>query len=485
MPKTLTDTEIRHRLTRLRNLERLHAEDQETKAQLRAENAELRAENAELKRCFTELFEAQAARIEELETMVFGRRPGGGAAALRKPKHKPKQSRTADSYRRPPPKDEEITSEKHYTVSTCSRCGGELTDIETYVRYVVDIVLAAFSDVPLKTAEKHTVERGWCRKCGHYSSARDLRGPEAALGPNVRLLVTYLAAIQGLTLGQIQMLLQDMYDFAIADGEIVAILDAERKTRLPAYEQLKQTIRAGPAHFDETRLPIQSEQNAGYAFAMVGADGTAAEHDVVFHLADSRGKGHAETLAGDSFASVGITDRYSAYKHLFVLHQICWAHLHRTGRDLSRLECLGEATRHRVAQWYAAFGGVYAALRQYHAEPFDEARRQAQAAALLRQVEVLCQPDGRDPKKLADLKLGMLEYKDSLFVCLTTPGVPPDNNKAERVIRKLVLKRVRSFGAKTKKGAQTLEVLLSVCWSLWQRDRRNFFVNLKAAGQAA
>ena len=68
----------------------------------------------------------------------------------------------------------------------------------------------------------------------------------------------------------------------------------------------------------------------------------------------------------------------------------------------------------------------------------------------------------------------MLEYQDCLFLCLTIDGIPADNNKAERALRKLVIKRKKSFGVKTMKGARTMEVLLSVCYSLYNKDKDNF-----------
>lgn len=74
----LSQTEITKRLTRLTNLERLHAEDQITKANLRAEVKALRNTLAETIASFETLLETQAARITELETMVYGRKPKGG-----------------------------------------------------------------------------------------------------------------------------------------------------------------------------------------------------------------------------------------------------------------------------------------------------------------------------------------------------------------------------------------------------------------------
>ena len=225
---------------------------------------------------------------------------------------------------------------------------------------------------------------------------------------------------------------------------------------------------------DETSCPIQSEQGSGYAHVMV----SAVSNDVVFKLADSRGKGNSQKLVGSDYAQVGITDRYGAYKHLFELHQICWAHLHRNARDITHLECLSEAKLAHVKKFYEELSVVYASIRQYQEEPFNEVRRQKQARALLEQVKQLCMPHKLDPKKLVDLKAGILEYQDCLFLCLTIDGIPADNNKAERALRKLVIKRKKSFGVKTLKGARTMEVLRSVCQSLYNQDQNNFLPEL-------
>jgi transposase len=226
---------------------------------------------------------------------------------------------------------------------------------------------------------------------------------------------------------------------------------------------------------DESHYPIQSEQGAGYAWSI----SSTTSSDVVFKLADSRGKGNAENLLGANYQGVGITDRYSAYKCLFVAgsHQICWAHLQRNAKDLTHLECLNKSKQKHVKQFYQHLAEVYSTIRAYQAEPFDVRTRQTQTSQLLEQTRRLCQPSPLDPKKLTNLKAGMLEYQDCLFVCLSVDCIPADNNRAERDIRKLVMKRKNSLGVKTTKGARTLEVLLSVAWSYYNRDRDNFFAN--------
>lgn len=483
MGHKLSDQEIRRRLQEGRNYKRLYYELKEKYDRV---TTDLRSENEQLRQRLAEqaaIIESQAARIEQLEAMVFGRRPKGGfpPTAPATPTT-PKLTRSAQSYRRPIPDDEAVTAETYHGVTDCQRCGGRLTDRQQCVRYVEDIILPSLANTPRKTVEKQTIERGWCPRCGHYSSAMDLRGQLVSLGPQVRLLITYLDTIQGLTYGQIQSLLSDLYDLTITDGEIATVLCRQRQDLLPVYQELATHVRAGPSHFDETRYRIQSERGNGYTWVMAGAN----DDTVIFRCSDSRGKGTAKDLIGDTFEQIGITDRYSAYKHLFAAgkHQICWAHLERNARDLTRLECLAPKTAQHVVAFYRRLSALYALVRHYHDTPFDPVDRQRQATDLLGHTIALCQPHRLDPKGLTDLKAGIRDYQDSLFVCLTIPGVPPDNNKAERHIRKLVLKRARSFGVKTKKGAQVLEVLMSVCWSLWYRDRSHFFQNLQQATQS-
>jgi hypothetical protein len=473
MPK-LSEEQIKQKLIEGRNYKRLYFELKDKYDDLKAENKQLRQELVDQRQYFESIIETQAAQISELQTIVFGRKKRSRSGGSHKPTGKP---RDVASYRRPKPDEDEATSEEHHSIDACHHCGGPLADKETYTRYIEDIILAALSAATqFKTVEKRTIERGYCTRCGKYSSATDLRGQEVSLGPNVRTLVCYLVTLRDHSYEQVINLLWDLYRFKLTDGEITAILAARRLALLPTYEELKASIRAGPAvHMDESRWRIQSEK-AGYAWSMSSTTST----DVIFKLAESRGMGNAKELLGDNFRGIGITDRYPGYKHLFALHQICWAHLQRTAKDLTHLECLSKTKQKHVTKFYQSLASTYAAIRAYQDEPFDEVKRREQADQLLEQTKQLCQPHKLDPKKLADLKAGILEYQDCLFVCLTVDGIPADNNRAERDIKQLVMKRRKSLGSKTTKGARTLEVLLSICVSLYNRDRDSFFPNFHA-----
>ncbi len=317
-----------------------------------------------------------------------------------------------------------------------------------------------------KTITKLIIERGYCSKCGVWSAAKDLRGAIVTLGQNVKLLVCYLVTILDCSYEQVKTLTTDLYDLTLSDGEITAILHEQSIAWLPEYERLKEEVRAGPgAHVDETTWPIQAFAKHTYAWVMSGVTSLAR----VYKLATSRGKGHAVDLLGKDYQGVRITDCFPGYTLLSGVHQICWAHLYRKIHDLLENKNLPEDKRLYVRQWHEQFSAVYEQLRAYLAEPFNQQQREQQTVLLCHRIHELRQPDVHDPKKLADLKNLLTEYDHALFTCTAFAGIPCDNNRAERDLLCLVIKRKKSFGSRTEAGARALEILLSVCWSTWYR----------------
>ena len=93
----------------------------------------------------------------------------------------------------------------------------------------------------------------------------------------------------------------------------------------------------------------------------------------------------------------------------------------------------------------------------------------------MKRFVLLAQPKDSDPKHLQRIKKTLLEKKDNYFVCMEIEGIPMDNNKAERSLRPLVIKRKISFGSKSGRGADNLAILFSVMMSLWWKHPTNFF----------
>lgn len=466
----LSVAEIRHRLQTLRNYQHLHAEQKARIARLEAQVHQLREDNTTLR----QQNETLLIRLGELEEKIFGKQrdtdSGAGQSSSQRQNEGKKQPRKSSSYQRSVP-TEPPTETKHVPVTACAHCGGQLTQIEDVVRYVEDIILPQLVGKTTKTITKLIIERGYCVKCGVWTAAKDLRGAVVQLGVNVKLLVCYLVTILDCSYEQVKTLTTDLYGLTLSDGEIVSILHEQSLRWLPEYDRLKREVRAGPgAHVDETTWPIQAFAKHTYAWVMSALNSPIR----IYKLATSRGKGHALDLLGDIPETfVRITDCFPGYKHLSGLHQICWAHLVRKIRDLVENKNLPEDKQPAVQQWYEEFAVVYEQLRLYLTQPFNAEQRARQTRRLRTHIHRLRQPDRHDPKKLRDLKVLLTEYDHALFTCMAFSGIPCDNNRAERDLRCLVIKRKKSFGSRTEAGARALEILLSVCWSTWHMHRGN------------
>lgn len=451
---------------------------------LKTTNLRLRARIAEQDTLIAEqqrTIETLKVQVAELQTIVFGRkrRPPTGhyVPELSKLAATP---RDKDSYRRPLPPAHAITNERTVSLPGTCTCGGQFTTVTQHARYEEDIPLPDLTlEYQAHLVTKLVVERGVCEQCGQTVAGKDLGGQTVTLGPNIRLLICHLVSTVGLSYAQVIHLCQSLYGISVSDGEIANTLAAKHQAWLPAYTRLQADIRSSPSvNVDETSWPIQAINRQGYGWVLAASDSTKS----CFVLANSRGARHAQKLLKD-YTGIRITDDYAVYRSLpHGQQQLCWAHLYRAIRDLRYNENLPKEQLPYVSWWYGQFASVYEDLRLHLSEPYDDVVRDTQADELWQRVQVLCARHSGDPAKLTNLK-GQLTRagRDKLLVCLLA-NTPCDNNRAERDLRPLVLKRKRSFGSKTEKGAQALATVLSICTTTWRSNPTGYFKQLALLG---
>lgn len=341
--RALSKEEVKKRLIRLRNLEYLHEAQRFKIWHLRDENREFRKEIKTLKLVVSEqqkTIDDLKLQIEELRTMVFGRKrkKDDGNDGLAPPEEK--TSRTSDSYKRPEPLEKEVTETKLHSLHACS-CGAELTPQQTVVFYEEDIPVPA-----KKVIRKHVVEKGYCLQCRHWKTAIPLPYHKVILGRNVQKYVCYLSLMCRLSFTQIQNILEDAYNFKVSQGEISKILEREAVHVRPLFEQLKASIRGEPGvHLDETGWKLLQGGDTTYAWVMSGAQ----SRESIFLAGESRGKGNVEKLLGEDFDGFVVSDDYGAYRKL-KKHQLCWAHLLRKFRDMAYSGEIPETSKGNNAQ---------------------------------------------------------------------------------------------------------------------------------------
>ena len=473
----LSQQDINQRLIKLRNYERLYPElkakyqDSQQEIKLLKQRVALLEEEINTQKSINQKLQLQ---VEELRTMVFGKKKSnkpdddlddssskGGSS----------QSRHASSFRRKLPEESEIMLTTPHQITHCPTCSTPLTRVKDVIRYVEDMLLPQGMVNVFKRVEKLIITTGYCPACKTRVSAIPIPKQSVSLGSNVRRFVAYADTILRLTYEQTRSFLKDMVHLSISDGEISNILAEQARLLRPEQERLKELIRGQPgAHYDETSWRVRDGTQGNYAWVMTGTQ-TA---DAIFRLGMSRGKGNAEQLkAGSSRTQIGITDDYGAYRTLFVLHQLCWAHPHRKLRDLAQSETLDEEVRVHCRTIYQQFAALYGDIR--HALTIPLTDRANLRHRFKERLHTIAEPHSSDPAKLLAIKNGLQRNADAYLTCLSHDGIPPDNNKAERALRHLVLKRKNSYGSKTQAGADTTSILASTLLSAWWRRPDNFF----------
>lgn len=427
--------------------------------------------------------------VDELRRMIFGRKKTkddsgkdkkdssdtNTASQSETAKKRKPADRSKDSYRRAVPEDQAVTDIIDHPLSHCPDCGTLLTKLKQVIRYAEDLATLTELSKLLKKIEKHIIGTGYCPKCKRRKTAQTISPQVSVLGENIKQFVSYLSIVMRLSFEQIRCFLADTSDFHLSGGEITACLDEQANKLIPEKNRLLQKIRGAPGgHYDETGWNTRGGQG-NYAWIKRATEGT----ETVFLMGRSRGKGVALELQGEVDNQVGISDDYGAYTNMFKKHQLCMAHPNRKLRDLTESKTLSAAALPACNTSYQLFRSLYSDLEQTLSTEYNEKLWLKKRDEYLVRMREIAIASDNDPQKLKEIKIGLNRNAEKYFTCLTQPGIPADNNKAERGLRHIVLKRKISYGSKSQKGADTMGILCSALLSAWWNKPKNFFAVYK------
>lgn len=442
----------------------------------------LRAENAELRRSMAEVQAQLAAalvRIAELEAQLTGRhdppafvkpsRPQAPGEA--RPRKKRAQEHNTSRTRSQP------TRIERHALAHCPECAYHLTgESLDYRREVIELP----PPQPVEVIEHQVVKR-WCPHCEQWRRPQlDLTGQvlgQGRIGVRVAALVAYLRTTLRLPVRQVQSYLATLHGLQLSVGEIVELAHAVRAQLQGQADALLAQVRQQPVvHQDETGWR-ENGQN-GYIW-VTASDGPAAVR--YYEYAASRGHQVALRLLGRGFRGVLVSDFYAAYNLIPGLHQRCWVHLLRDLHELKE----AHAARADVLQWTQQVRQVYDDAQRWLA-----AHPAATAAERRQEYEALYQRAWRLGQQYAfegahpcwALAKRLLRHQEELFLFVLVPGLPADNNLAERSLRPVVIMRKISGGTRSEAGSQTRLTLASLLGT-WQARQLNPFTECLAALQ--
>ena len=303
-----------------------------------------------------------------------------------------------------------------------------------------------------------------CPCCGEVNHAAIPEGLRAhSAGPRLSATLGYLAGSHGMSKRGLEEVAEAVFDAPLALGT-VANLEAQMSAALAGAhrEALDAVAQASVKNVDETGWKERGKKR----WLWVAATGTLA----AFIISPWRNLKALLRLLGSEFVGILCSDRWQAYDEWPLMRrQVCWAHLKRNWEKVvergGKAKAVGQAClevhRQVFELWHLYRGGGMSY------QQLDE----AMAPLMLALHEVLRTGGRSRDRKLARHCARVLEVSPALWAFLVCADVEPTNNHAERMLRRAVLWRRRSFGSQSADGCRFVERMLTVVQSLRLQKR--------------
>lgn len=413
---------------------------------LRREVEKLRLENEDLKK-----------RSDEKARKTADKKPDSLKASARRGLPPHRWGRKPGHVGVTRPKPAQVNQEVVQEMSVCPDCRHALGPVVGREEHVQEDI------VPARVVATRFVHcRYWCPGCKALVTAPPAPDeiPHSYLGPQTLATMVWLKYHVVVPGNKIVALFKDLMGLTVSEGAVAQALQ-----RLALYLGVEADVvlaalkKAPVKHVDETGWKI----NGGKRWLWSVADKLWS----YAQIANSRGSKIPKALLGHPFQGVVVADFFSAYNKMHGLHQKCLVHLRRdirkarsdhpppnfTGPEKKLKRLLNDADR--LAERKPDYSRrVFARrVRRLKERLFDFAAQTYSHKAWQR------------------LSARLLKHKDQIFTFLDVPGVPSDNNRAERAIRPHVILRNRSFHNRSDAGANAHSVLTSLVQTLLLQNR--------------
>lgn len=383
---------------------------------------------------------AMIAPYQKPTTKTSRKKPGA------KPGHK--------GHRRPPP--DRIDKRQSHQLPSCPKCQGRLKRCErTRKRYIEDIP-EGFT--PIVT--EHTIHRDWCPKCKTLVEPKVPDAmPGARLGNRTVTMTAWMHYGLGNTLSQIVDVFNYHLQMKLSCGGLLKMWQRLQETLLPWYEQIKtDALHSSVLHADETSWRVSGKTHWLWAFA---------NNDVTYYMIDkSRGEPALAKFFVEEFQGTLVSDFWGAYNAVVsAARQGCLVHLLRDLHTVEHYKKGGQDWPEFAKKLRRLVGD---AIRLWRAAELPAESRKSRRQRLDDRLSEIIAAQWND-KQARRLIKRLRRHRDHLFTFLDKPGVPFDNNLAERAVRPAVIIRKNSYTNRSELGAQAQAVLMSIYRTLKQR----------------
>ena len=408
----------------------------------------------ELAKMLAERQAAEAGTSHQSPATPSGMKPPFAKPTTSRRKKKPgRKAGHAGSRRAKPPR---LDEHETHRAEVCPQCGGPLCrGAETRTRYTEDIPQVQ----PVVT--EHTIHRDWCPACGKkVEPTLTTVLPGSTLGNRMLALTAWLHYALGNTLSQIVEVFNFHLQMKVTPGGLMRMWQRLAGILSPWYEQIHQeALDSAVLHGDESGWRVNGKTHWLWCFAN--------ERLSYFMIDRSRGSPALLKFFTQEFAGVLVSDFWGAYNAVVcALRQTCLVHLRRDLEHVEQYKSPGEHWPAFAKKLRRLLGdAIRLWRRQDELPPQTYASRRARLMVRLDELINTAWDDAQAKRLIKRLR----RHRNDLFTFLHQPGVPFDNNLAERAIRPAVIIRKNSYGNRSDHGADVQAVLMSIFFTLKKR----------------
>ena len=434
--------------------------------ELLRQNKALLQENKELKRKVSEL-ERKVAQLSKNSSNSS--KPPSSDITRPKPKQRQPGKRKIGGqpghprHLRQPFSDDEIDDFFNYRFDVCPKCGS--TEIELADDKPREIQQIELKKVILRK-EAHRSLPIWCERCRkiHYHPFPESVVKEGLFKERLSALVAYMKAVHHASYSTIRKFIRDVLGEKVSRGYLRKIVaKASVALEAPYTELLDRLPLETVVNVDETGHKDNGERFWTWVFR--------ADLYVLFKIDKSRGSKVLLDVLGKEFNGALGCDYFSAYRKYMgdfnITVQFCLAHLIR---DIKYLIGLPDtATRTWGTELLTAFRAMFKIIHNHEISDPDEFRCELEKAreqilqVALNNVPSRLDCNGKELNREAhNMAKRFQKHGKEYFEFITTPGIDPTNNIAERAVRFVVIDRRITQGTRSEKGRESSERLWSV-----------------------
>jgi len=373
---------------------------------------------------------------------------------------------------------EEIDEVVDHYPTECRGCRREFTDVEKAPRSGAGRHQVSELPPVAVTVTEHRTHRLRCPGC--KARTRAVLGVlgESAFGPALQAALVTLTIRNRVSRRDLGELAGDLFQVGVSTGALDAICQRASGLLAAPHEALvAYALGSGAINVDETGWFLKGENRTMWTAASPNA--------AVFRITSDRHRDRLTELLGPNFDGVVTSDRWWAYNILDPeQRQACWSHLVRDFRrhseGLTHQKAFGQAGLELTKQLFQVWGA--------HADHRDRDRLANEMRPVQDDLHALLE-QGASKSKLNRFHRvfanNLLKIWAALWTFVTTPGVEPTNNAAERALRGPVIARRLSYGNQSSDGETFTERALSasVTCRLQRRSLHHYLSQLFTAHQ--